>query len=98
MRILLLAHSFNGLTQRLYVELAECGHELSVELDINDAVMREAVELFRPDIVLAPFLKRAIPEDIWRGRRCLIVHPGSWVIAVPPRWTGLCSMAKPSGG
>jgi len=76
MRILLLVHSFNSLTQRLHVELRERGHELSVELDINDAVTREAVELFEPDIVLAPFLKRAIPEDIWRRRRCLIVHPG----------------------
>ena len=76
MRILLLAHSFNSLTQRLHVELRERGHELSVELDINDAVTREAVELFRPNIMLAPFLKRAIPEDIWRRYRCLIVHPG----------------------
>jgi putative two-component system protein, hydrogenase maturation factor HypX/HoxX len=76
MRILLLTHSFNSLAQRLYVELAERGHELSVELDIHDSVTREAVELFDPDVVLAPFLKRAIPEDVWRARRCLIVHPG----------------------
>jgi len=26
--------------------------------------------------VIATFLKRAIPEDIWRSVRCLIVHPG----------------------
>ena len=76
MRILLLAHSFNSLTQRLHIELRERGHELSVELDINDDVTSEAVELFEPDLVLAPFLKRAIPEDIWRQHRCLIVHPG----------------------
>ena len=76
MRILLLTHSFNSLAQRLYIELAERGHELSVELDIHDEVTREAVELFDPDVVLAPFLKRAIPEDVWRAHRCLIVHPG----------------------
>jgi putative two-component system protein, hydrogenase maturation factor HypX/HoxX len=76
MRILLLTHSFNSLSQRLYVELAERGHELSVELDVNDAVTREAAELFDPEIVLAPFLKRAIPQEVWRARRCLIVHPG----------------------
>lgn len=76
MRILLLAHTFNSLSQRLFVELAECGHEVSVELDVSDAVTREAVELFDPEVVLAPFLKRAIPEDLWRTRRCLIVHPG----------------------
>ncbi len=76
MRILLLTHSFNSLAQRLFVELEEHGHHVSVELDINDAVTREAVELFDPDVVLAPFLKRAIPEPIWRTRCCLIVHPG----------------------
>jgi putative two-component system hydrogenase maturation factor HypX/HoxX len=76
MRILLLVHSFNSLAQRLHVELIERGHRASVEFDINDAVTREAVSLFDPDVVLAAFLKRAIPEDVWRGRRCLILHPG----------------------
>jgi putative two-component system hydrogenase maturation factor HypX/HoxX len=76
MRILLLCHSFNSLTQRLHVELRERGHLVSVEFDINDAVTRDAVALFRPDLVIASFLKRAIPEDVWRRVRCLIVHPG----------------------
>jgi putative two-component system hydrogenase maturation factor HypX/HoxX len=76
MRILLLTHSFNSLSQRLYVELARDGHELSVEFDIHDAVTAEAAELFRPDVILAPFLKRAIPAPVWRRYRCLIVHPG----------------------
>lgn len=76
MRVLLLVHSFNSISQRLFVELTERGHELSVEFDINDAVTREAVDLFRPDIVLAPFLRRAIPAEVWQPHRCLIVHPG----------------------
>lgn len=76
MRILLLVHSFNSLSQRLYVELGERGHEVSVEFDINDAVTRDAIELFDPDVVLAAFLKRAIARDVWQTRRCLIVHPG----------------------
>jgi putative two-component system hydrogenase maturation factor HypX/HoxX len=76
MRILLLTHSFNSLAQRLHVELVEHGHQVSVEFDVNDTLTREAVALFDPEIVLAPFLKRAIPEDVWRARRCLIVHPG----------------------
>jgi putative two-component system hydrogenase maturation factor HypX/HoxX len=76
MRILLLAHSFNSLSQRLLVELTERGHTVSVELDINDAVLREAVASFSPDVIVAPFLKRAIAEDVWRNHRCLIVHPG----------------------
>ncbi|MCU0805044.1 MAG: hydrogenase maturation protein [Burkholderiales bacterium] len=76
MRILFLTHSFNSLTQRLYVELSARGHDVSIEFDINDAVSEEAVRLTRPDLVLAPFLKRAIPESIWRNVRCLVVHPG----------------------
>jgi putative two-component system hydrogenase maturation factor HypX/HoxX len=76
MRILLLVHSFNSLSQRLFVELTRDGHELSVELDIHDRVTSEAVELFRPDLILAPFLKRAIPADLWQRHLCLIVHPG----------------------
>lgn len=76
MRILLLCHSFNSLSQRLYAELARREHELSVELDISDEVTREAVERFRPELILAPYLKRAIPESVWRRYRCLIVHPG----------------------
>ncbi|MEO5372862.1 MAG: hydrogenase maturation protein [Alphaproteobacteria bacterium] len=76
MRILFLTHAFNGLTQRLYVELARRGHALSVEFDINDAVTAEAVALFRPDVVLAPFLRRAIPMEVWRRCPCLVVHPG----------------------
>ncbi|MDP2833216.1 MAG: enoyl-CoA hydratase-related protein [Pseudomonadota bacterium] len=76
MRILFLTHAFNSLTQRLYVELTALGHEIAVEFDINDSVSVEAVDLFRPHLILAPTLRRAIPEAIWREHVCLIVHPG----------------------
>lgn len=76
MRILILTHAFNSLTQRLFIELARDGHELSVEFDIHDDITREAVELFRPDLILAPYLKRRIPDDVWTRVICLVVHPG----------------------
>lgn len=76
MRILFLTHAFNSLTQRLYVELTRLGHEVSVEFDINDAVTTEAVALFRPHLILAPYLRRAIPEAIWKNHLCLVLHPG----------------------
>ncbi|MGI9134988.1 MAG: enoyl-CoA hydratase-related protein [Rhodoferax sp.] len=76
MRILLLTHSFNSLAQRLLTELRALGHTVSVEFDISDAVSEEAVALFRPDLVLAPFLKRAIPASIWSRCLCWVVHPG----------------------
>ena len=76
MRILFLTHSFNSLTQRLFVDLTEAGHEVSIEFDIADSVTDEAVALYQPDIILAPFLKRAIPVAIWQNNLCLVVHPG----------------------
>lgn len=76
MRILLLTHAFNSLSQRLWLSLSAAGHALSVEFDINDAATRQAVALWRPDAVIAPYLKRAIPEDVWRTTPCFIVHPG----------------------
>jgi len=76
MRILFLTHSFNSLSQRLFVELSLRGHEVSIEFDINDALAEQAVALFKPDLIVAPFLKRAIPESLWSRQRCLIVHPG----------------------
>jgi len=76
MRILFLTHAFNSLTQRLYVELLEVGHDISVELDIHDSIAIEAVQLYQPDLIVAPFLKRAIPRTIWQQHVCLVVHPG----------------------
>jgi putative two-component system hydrogenase maturation factor HypX/HoxX len=111
MRILLLTHSFNSLTQRLFAELTARGHELSVEFDIADSVTEEAVALFRPDVVVAPFLKRAIPASVWQTVVCLVVHPGikgdrgpsalDWAIAnEEARWgvTVLQANAEMDGG
>ena len=76
MRLLFLTHSFNSLAQRLFVDMAEEGHDVSIEFDIADSVTEEAVALYQPDIILAPFLKRAIPEAIWRNHVCMVIHPG----------------------
>jgi putative two-component system hydrogenase maturation factor HypX/HoxX len=76
LRILLLTHAFNGLAQRLFIALHEAGHAVSVELDIADAVTLEALDLWRADLVVAPYLKRRLPEAVWRRVPCLVVHPG----------------------
>lgn len=76
MNILFLTHSFNSLAQRLFIELSRCGHEISIELDISNAITEQAVDLYRPDLIIAPFLKRAIPETVWRMVPCFVVHPG----------------------
>ena len=76
MKILFLTHAFNGLAQRLFVELAARGHEVAIEFDVNDAVTAQAVMLAKPDLIIAPFLKRAIPQAVWSRVPCFIVHPG----------------------
>jgi putative two-component system hydrogenase maturation factor HypX/HoxX len=76
MRILLIASGYNSMTQRVHAELADGGHEVSVELALGDEVLRDGVRLFDPDLVIAPMLTAVIPADIWSARPCLIVHPG----------------------
>lgn len=76
MRILFITHSFNSLTQRMWCELRARGHDVSIEFDIIDSVTEEAVEFWKPDLILAPYLRRAIPESVWSKHVCLVVHPG----------------------
>ncbi|HKA98831.1 MAG TPA: formyltransferase family protein, partial [Streptosporangiaceae bacterium] len=76
MRILLITSAYNSMTQRVHVELADRGHEVSVELALGDEVMRDAVRRVDPHLVIAPMLTTAIPADIWSARPCFIVHPG----------------------
>ncbi|MCX5152176.1 enoyl-CoA hydratase-related protein [Streptomyces sp. NBC_00320] len=76
MHILLAASAFNSLTQRVHAELRDRGHSVAVELALPGASLAEAVERHRPDLVLAPMLKTAIPREVWSAHTCLIVHPG----------------------
>ncbi|ANP52617.1 putative two-component system hydrogenase maturation factor HypX/HoxX [Streptomyces griseochromogenes] len=98
MDILLVASAFNSLTQRIYAELSDQGHQVDVVLATHGAdPVRAAVRELRPDLVVAPMLRTALPEDVWREHTCLIVHPGppgdrgpsslDWAIAErAPRW------------
>ncbi len=76
MRILLIASAYNSLTQRVHAELADQRHEVAVELALGDEVMRQAVRRHDPDLIIAPMLTTAVPDDIWSARPCFIVHPG----------------------
>ena len=76
MKILFLCYRFNSLSQRLYCELTERGHEVSVELDVHPDLTVEAAELYKPDLIIAPFLKRKIPAEVWTKYKTLIIHPG----------------------
>ncbi|MEU2714355.1 hydrogenase maturation protein [Streptomyces sp. NPDC007205] len=77
MDILLVASAFNSLSQRVYAELSDLGHRVDVVLAAQGAdPVRAAVRELRPELVIAPMLRTALPEDVWREHTCLIVHPG----------------------
>ncbi len=76
MKLLLLSTAYNGLTQRAHLELQAAGHEVYLELAINDRQMIEAVKAIKPELIICPFLKTKIPEAVWRKTRTIIIHPG----------------------
>ncbi|MGW2647354.1 enoyl-CoA hydratase-related protein [Streptomyces sp. NPDC001393] len=77
MDILLVASAFNSLTQRMYAELTDHGHRVDVVLASQGTdPVRAAVRELRPELVIAPMLRTALPDDVWREHTCLIVHPG----------------------
>ncbi|WP_435217404.1 enoyl-CoA hydratase-related protein [Streptomyces sp. bgisy034] len=76
MQILLVASAFNSLTQRVHAELRDRGHHVAVELALPDRSLAEAVRRHAPQLVVAPMLRTAIPEEVWSAHTCLIVHPG----------------------
>ena len=77
MRILLISTAFSGLTQRYYTELLDAGYQVSVELHSGDErALTKGVRLFKPDLIICPFLTRKIPQTIYNRYTCIIVHPG----------------------
>lgn len=76
MKILFITTSFNGLSQRAWIELDRLNHDVKVHIASTDKKMIEAVESYSPDLIVAPYLKKAIPEIIWKNYTCFIVHPG----------------------
>ena len=76
MRILFLSSAHNSLSQRLLIELSERGHQISVCVSATADAMSAAVSNEVPDLIIAPMLKIAIPEEIWSRHLSLIVHPG----------------------
>ncbi|MFJ7265430.1 enoyl-CoA hydratase-related protein [Streptomyces sp. NPDC099050] len=76
MHVLLVASAFNSLTQRVHAELRDHGHSVSVELALPGVDLAASVGRHRPDLIVAPMLTSAVPEEVWSAHTCLIVHPG----------------------
>ena len=76
MKILFITTSFNGMSQRAWVELDRLNHQVKVHIASSQKNMEDAVDAYQPDLIVAPYLKMPISEIIWRNYTCLIIHPG----------------------
>ena len=75
LKIMLLSSAYNGFSQRINRVLLRQGHSVGLSL-FNKETIREQVEYAKPDLILCPFLKDKIPEEVYYKTKCLIVHPG----------------------
>ena len=76
MKILLIVSAFNSLTQRVFCELRDMKHTVSVEFALNDKEIMEEVEKFKPDIIFCPYLKKYLPCELFLKTPTFILHPG----------------------
>ncbi|GGL22437.1 formyl transferase [Pseudomonas brenneri] len=78
LKIMLLSSAFNGLTQRAWLDLRQAGHEPSVVLFTDEASVCRQIEEAAPDLVICPFLKDRVPQQLWSNpeRPVVIIHPG----------------------
>ncbi len=74
MRVLLVCSAFNGLSQRVWIDLQAAGHDVAVHVGVE--ALEGAVALFDPQIIICPFLRDRVPEQVWRRRRTVVIHPG----------------------
>jgi putative two-component system hydrogenase maturation factor HypX/HoxX len=97
-RILLLCSSFNGLTQRVWTDLRADGHEVASRTAESDDAMRSAVADVDPDVIICPFLKERIPDDVWTSRPTVVIHPGPEGDRGPSSLDWAISDAEPEWG
>jgi putative two-component system protein, hydrogenase maturation factor HypX/HoxX len=107
MRILFLTSAHNSLSQRLWIELRDHGHDIAVCVAASRQEMIEAASRHAPDLIVAPMLKTAVPEEVWSRHLCLIVHPGirgdrgpsslDWAIAKGERHWGVTILQAAAG-
>src|SRR5699024_9720384 len=76
MKILFITTSFNGMSQRAWLELDRLDHQVNVHIAIDGEHLIQAADDYGPDLIIAPFLKKKIPTEIWENYVCLIIHPG----------------------
>lgn len=76
MQVLFLTNSFNGMAQRLWIDLDRLNHQVYLHIISCTEDIIKGTDKHRPDLIIAPFLTYKIPDIIWKKYKCLIVHPG----------------------
>jgi putative two-component system hydrogenase maturation factor HypX/HoxX len=75
-KILLLCSAFNGLSQRAWLHLRARGHRVAIGIVRDPQEIAAAAAATDPDLIICPFLRRRVPEVVWRRYRTIIIHPG----------------------
>jgi putative two-component system hydrogenase maturation factor HypX/HoxX len=76
LKILLLCSAFNGLSQRAWLDLCERGHRVTVRIVRDPGEIAAAAAATDPELIVCPFLRRRVPDVVWRRYRTIIIHPG----------------------
>lgn len=97
-RVLFLVTANNGLTQRATLKLREEGHSVRVAVADSAESMRAAVAPADFDLIICPYLKAYIPDEIWRDHLVIVVHPGPPGDRGPSSLDWAITMGEPAWG
>jgi hypothetical protein len=65
LRVLFLVSAHNSVSQRVWTELTDLGHEVAVAVVATAEEMEAAVAAHLPELIVCPMLKTMIPERVW---------------------------------
>ncbi|KAG1662066.1 hypothetical protein FOA52_005313 [Chlamydomonas sp. UWO 241] len=82
-KVLLLNDAHGSMSQALLVDLQALGHDVVTTVVPNSketaaAFMREVKAAHKSDVIIAPFLTKFVPEDMWSDTQVpvIVCHPG----------------------
>lgn len=76
MKIQFITTAFNGMAQRLWIELDRLNHQVHVVIPVSAKQLISETINYNPELIIAPFLTSKIPKKIYNNYTCLVVHPG----------------------
>jgi hypothetical protein len=93
--VLLLYSAFNGLSQRIDIELRAAGHTVHRQLMADGLV--DAVAAVDPDLIVCPYLRSGSRMRCGPGGPRSSSIPARKVTEAPARWTGPSWTTPPPG-